>query len=266
MKFQDYLNESVGAYKTEIKDGDLIEMIKANCKKYLSDKNRKMIYRGMNGKTSYLCDTSYTKRKSANTSNVYTVILDDTLPSEFPRRSQSIICTTSYDYASKYGDTFVILPCDNAKIGCTNQSDIWLAKYANKSFDLYNLAEMFPRNTKIDTIEDFATFIFDKYFSDIVEADKHKATPIYPFFASAIKLYNTDGSFPENISDSDFKSLMISEIVKNIKKDMSAKELVFNTIALNDTSTIPENTEIWIGGKSIAVPIRVWEDTLEDIL
>lgn len=108
--------------------------------------------------------------------------------------------------------------------------------------------------------------IYKKYFSDIVESDKHKDSPIYPFFADAIKLYNEDGAIADDISDKDFESLMVDEIIKTIKKDMSPESLNFTAIPINQTSKIANiNTEVWIGGKSIAVPINTWKKIKTEI-
>ena len=76
-----------------------------------------------------IADPSKTERKSANTTNYYTVILDN-IPSmaEYPKRSKSFICTTSHlkarDFA-RQSTPYIIIPFDNVDIGVVNSGDLW---------------------------------------------------------------------------------------------------------------------------------------------
>lgn len=78
----------------------------------------------------FIIDAKKGKRSSKNTTNYYTVILDnifDTVPSYkyFPKRSESIICTTSTKTASHYGTPYVILPFEETILGSVTEDDIW---------------------------------------------------------------------------------------------------------------------------------------------
>lgn len=68
------------------------------------------------------------KRKSRNTTNHYTVILDEVLPKEFPKRSGSIICTNFFNahYADQYGGPHYIFPFNGVKIGVCPNYDMWV--------------------------------------------------------------------------------------------------------------------------------------------
>ena len=66
-------------------------------------------------------------RVSRFTSNYYTLMLDN-LPAwnGWPKRSQSIICTTSIHKASNYGIAkYLVLPMNGARIGVCPEADIW---------------------------------------------------------------------------------------------------------------------------------------------
>ena len=101
----------------------------------------KPIYRGDSVylfNSAFACvDTTKTLRKSTNTTNYYTIILDN-IPSRagFPKRSRSFIATTDSDYANDYrhdapdwrdkdAGLYILVPFDKTKIGVVNASDMW---------------------------------------------------------------------------------------------------------------------------------------------
>jgi hypothetical protein len=94
-----------------------------------------IIYRGernIENNISYVIPGS---RYSQNTSNHYTELFSEILPSwkDFPKRNHSVICTTDYNKSNNYGGkVYVILPKNGTKIGVCSESDIWY------SFPLFN--------------------------------------------------------------------------------------------------------------------------------
>jgi hypothetical protein len=74
-------------------------------------------------------DPSKTERKSQNTYNYYTVLLDNNpLCKAFPKRSRSFIGTTDRWNADSYssgGAMFAMIPFDGVKIGAVNDDDMW---------------------------------------------------------------------------------------------------------------------------------------------
>jgi len=91
------------------------------------------IYRGVmktsiRGNTG-IVDPSKSTRKSAYTSNYYTLIMSETEKwSKYPARSKSIVASSGINKASGYADTgklFFVLPHNNAKIAVASGEDIW---------------------------------------------------------------------------------------------------------------------------------------------
>lgn len=117
MDFKSFLNES---YKTSITRDNVLDILKTN-----GENN--ILYRGMkDGGDYFIIDGSSGSRKSANTENYYTLIIDEILKNtDFPLRTKSIICTKSKGKASKYGTTFVIIPLKGTKVASVNKKDIW---------------------------------------------------------------------------------------------------------------------------------------------
>lgn len=94
--------------------------------------NGKAIYRGLNyeatGDTVMVMDPAARKtpRKSANTHNYYTLWVDgSTKWSKFPKRSYSLICSTSIGTAESYGETYVVIPTIDTVIGVCPEDDFW---------------------------------------------------------------------------------------------------------------------------------------------
>jgi hypothetical protein len=131
-----------------------IKNIVTNCSEaVLLAKQNKFIYRGIRSIDSDIVHVEPSKfiRRSANTSNYYTMIIDS-LPewSMFPKRSQSIICSTNCEYARGYGGgySYVVLPVNGNKWGICPDNDIWGTKLynihivkLNKIFDKYHLPD-----------------------------------------------------------------------------------------------------------------------------
>lgn len=85
------------------------------------------IYKGLHlGFDAYKTDPKLLKRKSQYTSNHYTLLLSN-LPvwRNWPKRDQSLICSTSFEYARNYGDLYIVLPKNGSKIGICPNNDIW---------------------------------------------------------------------------------------------------------------------------------------------
>lgn len=109
---------------------EAINIIRNNCKEFLVDKKLK-IFRGV-GYDNEDSDFVLIKpsegliRRSANTNNHYTLLIDNSEEwSHFPKRSKSIICTTSLEHAHNYGYAYCVIPFDNANIGVCPENDIW---------------------------------------------------------------------------------------------------------------------------------------------
>ena len=134
-RFKQHLNErrkhdmSKARSKIILAD-DALEGIKKNCKQAINAYKKGIrVYRGTptgeSVKAKYLyVEPSKHKRKSANTSNVYTMILDNHPDwKKYPKRSESIICTNNL--AGAYGRAYVVFTKDRSNYGVCSSSDMW---------------------------------------------------------------------------------------------------------------------------------------------
>jgi hypothetical protein len=128
------LIDNVESHITELTKEDFNDMKSYCCKDF--DELDKPIYKGLNYRDmpksikSHLYFNPITKRKSANTKNYFTLLFDNSpYLGEFPKRSESIICTSDYEQAESYAvhKPHRVIPFDGAKIAICPKSDIWIS-------------------------------------------------------------------------------------------------------------------------------------------
>lgn len=106
-------------------------LLKTNCSEALKAfSTGHQIYKGLQLTGNfYKTDPSLIERASANTYNYYTILFSN-LPNwkAYPKRSRSLICSTSYQKAKSYAagnNPFLVMPFDGARIGICPTEDIW---------------------------------------------------------------------------------------------------------------------------------------------
>jgi len=101
-------------------------------------------------------------RKSANTQNYHTLLVDNMASwSAFPKRSQSIICTTDMMKAARYGGlggqgVYRVLPINGSTIGVCSDDDWW---------DSFSQFERFGVN--VASFNDDLEEVFIAFFNDV---------------------------------------------------------------------------------------------------
>ena len=244
MNFAAFLNESE-KHKQSISLEKAIEIVKKYCSKSLHVE----LWRGGNFYDDcYLMDTSSTVRRSANTSNHYTIILDKFLgEKDLPMRSKSFIMTGDSGTAGSFGSSRRIIPFDDAQIGNTGKEDLWYV-------DL---------NSKVDmTFEDFSALysrldINDKSYDQIVKDTLNLLK----------KLRDTD----EGDLDRDMEDFL--KLFKDADLDIKSIELElknifdFDSIGFNfytgDTAPKHTNHECWLSGKCLAVTDKIYDEIVK---
>lgn len=247
MNFKTYLLESVsdGKYKKIIDESAAIELLNKHCKNM--DFN-KPYWRGMsNDNKYYILEGALGERKSVDSSNHYTVLIDDLLKKEdkdFPLRSNSIICANNdnLNTAIQYGaKVYAIFPYDNVIIGTTKKEDIWFTSVKLGKF-----------NTSINDI------------NDMLHQAGIKATSLNDIVSQVELLF-------------DEKPRSLDYIQKKLIKRFDSKESVresfeaaynYNNLGITfGTSNIINNIsgprELWFGGKCIAIDYHIFKDLQE---
>ena len=243
MRFNNFLlNEGRGK---SIGESKAIENITNNCSHILKYYNNthKFIFRGIGDAIDdyiFIDPTKGKPRVSKGTKNFYTLLMDN-LPEwkKYPKRSQSLICSTSVQYAStysKFSHIYVVFPYNGANIGVCPTGDIWSC----------------GKDMNFDSLNMYLSFIFRNF--NISNGDKSwdRLYKSLNHVTKKIKEYNDEelesfmGGKPK---------IMISTLHKTKLDFLRTVAYIVNpTINKFDNCTtsninLKNNREIWIGDK-----------------
>lgn len=211
------------------------------------------IYRGMKDTGSIVVGSGkLLNRKSANTFNYYTLILD-VLPSweHMPRRSQSFICSSSPNGADGYGSRYRVIPLENQEIAIAPKSDFWVSFKHLGEISRY-IEDLDSFNRYLHTV---TAYIHKKYdFPYDVESIPTSSTN------DMIKyLYAMDNFFKNDYDPSDIDNRQVEQLYDNIKHHGSFLDVLdtafnpeFNDFRLTSAryySNPGKLSEIWLSGK-----------------
>lgn len=157
MRFKTFLLE--GWRSTVLEPEEAFKILKTKCSEAMS-LDEPLVYRGMmvdgSKETFHLSKPSQFERTSANTSNEYTVLIDNSSAwNDYPKRSRSLICGNikNMGYAEGFGRLGMILPFNGAKFGVCPSKDFWVGfketflKYGLNDLDEFNyiLRDLFKK-------------------------------------------------------------------------------------------------------------------------
>lgn len=171
----------------------------------------------------YLIDPKKSIRRSANTYNYYTLIIDNSKKwSKYPKRSKSIICRSiKVDPHYMYDpENYLVLPKNNSKIGECPADDFWfsfieLGNSMNELSQTLNRLLNFPRYTD----EELELNLIDD-LPDLKEYDKN-----YSLFKKACKRFDNWVKNETMFSINEIKKLYFIQWLNNWKGDPILKYL-----------------------------------------
>lgn len=252
MKFAAFLLES--KHKQSIDTEEAIEIAKNYCSNAI--KNGIELYRGGNfNDDAYLMDSSKTIRRSANTSNHYTIVMDHLIKDEnYPLRSKSFIMAAEDYIAGGYGSSRRrIIPFDDAKIGTAKQDDLWYVSLNTKILKYF-------------TFEDFAAMF------NSLDAPDTSYEKLLSFIVELLdKLIKRQEKDPDDISRSEEEFLKMFDGVKPTNADVEARlkdifdpkkiGLEFFTGATATDKNL--KGECWLSGKALAVTDEIYDEIVK---
>lgn len=221
--FKQFLSEEYVEKVDGLKDS--IDIVNRFCKDWLE--NPIEIYRGMRDSGQFITvNPIEKKRRSANTSNYYTVFFDELLPEEYPPRSYSLICSTSERKARGFGHTYQVIPFDGARIGIVGTQDLW-----NKGIKL--------GDSRVQDIDILNNRIRDALGSQGQDSWEDFVKEVH---AHSTAILDTFEMTPE-------------EFIDEIKDAYSARRMGFKAITTKDLGALNSHrdSEIWIGEKCLLV-------------
>ena len=252
MKLYNYLNENRSQEITEDQFDNLLEK---NCSDIIKiyKQTGEYIYRGLSGGRSPYIHIDPTKsiRKSRNTSNFYTIMFDEILPSwkKYPLRSKSIICATSVKVAMSYGKLYKVYPYNGSKIGKAPRTDIWLSfmNTFGDSLDVFNSSLLeIARFFGIDIQENKQSIIS---FAKELDELKNKHKDLY----KDEKIHNEFGVY--HLLPNYLKSN--KSFIEYVDGFLNAEKNGFSHYTTSNLKLNP-NKEIWIEGPCLMVDDNIY--------
>lgn len=154
--FKTFLRESQFTRETSLVSA--LSYAREHCKLAMANMDKGVfVYRGVRGSNPdyLLVDPKVSKRKSANTNNLYNLILSNSPKwALYPPRDNSIICTTNHEYSTGFGSEYLVIMPDDARVGECCDEDLWnsfktIIEFGIQSMHEFNLF-----------IEDFIKIVF----------------------------------------------------------------------------------------------------------
>lgn len=208
-------------------------------------------------------DSTKTARKSQNTSNWYTAILDAHPDRQhFPKRSRSFIATTdkiyAQDYILRHSDLSIIIPTDTAKIGLVNDEDMWNTPLKGIPGWRGNIEDF------NHVLTQFAKSLFDTPTVTVQELEmldvqlKKGNGMCIKALVSAMKDFT---SISVTQKDIDELSKNFLSIIWNAYSEGSTGHSVVTT------ATMPHryDGEVWVGGEVIMISLPMWKQLRQEI-
>lgn len=259
--FKMFLEASAGDHQPKYDhtaDDEAIKIIETKCKDaipmILADK---MIYRGdkrspakesSNDATkagAWVVDTSATERKSQNTTNHYTVILDNhPAYKSFPKRSRSFICSTDWGtargFSPSHDSVLVVIPFDGTKIGICNDMDLWdtTIKLFGQVMGIRSLNRALEKMGVKDNFNDIVRFS-----NELAEGDPKAVEKFEKVFGKDASIKGTN-TFLDEI----FNALMPDKI-----------DMTHATTATLGVGKYRDR-EVWVGGKVLLIAMSRWHE------
>ena len=256
-------------------DEKILDKLKQECPiawNYYEKREKPPFYRGLSGNRASVLYGDSSKgrlRKSANTTNYYTMLFDHILPSwkDYPDRSRSWICTSSHYYASGYGSTYYVFPIGNPNLGVCPRRDIWgsftprFGSLPGFNVMLVKISKILkvPRGATVERINnlfDKINELSDEYIDDVLckkfnDSNYGNIGNSSRFMKGFIEYRKRGGSF-----------------IDYVDKEMSPSENNFHLISLDEYASNYglDDNEIWFSGPSYFVLNYVLNYELEKLV
>lgn len=264
MRYKDFLTEDRG--KSTSYD-ETMDLLRNHCMNAVDDyyKGHKLFRGYYSNKSDYFyIDPKKGKpRRSAYAGKNYYTLLMDNLPSwkNYPKRSQSIICSSKYEKASEYtyssNNIYIVFPYDRSKIGVAPDDDIFV------SFDLYSrYSSGFASGRTFNRFLENLLY----HYSDNRNIDKDWNT-LKKAFKDFDNNYDNLKSIDSDVIEGFNKTLILNNYKGNIIKmfDKIMSPTANNFKLVTDISKIPDNRECWTDGKCVLIKASLIEDVLDNI-
>ena len=249
MRAIEFITElEIKPYKSQVLNVDAaVALLNKKCKQSLAMIHAPL-WRGMRNHDEPIIsiDPRQSKRKSQNTTNYYTEIIDHSPYFEgWPKRSKSLICSSGQGYAHNYAHggagVYAIFPYDNVKIAVCPEEDMWSTPVMMSGLGI-DLGE------NGDDMSGFNRFL--RYDLGLSES--------YPEMIRQLKS-STFAAALENVraelSAAQRRDVVTPEnFLAYIQKNLSPQHCGFRLMTIEQYAKYPPNNkECWVGGPVVAI-------------
>lgn len=267
MKFLKYFEKYDKPTSEKLSISECKQLFLENCTEFDLD-SEYFITRNVDMKDDgpFIVDPKSFDRKSANTKNYYTYIIDNSKNwKDYPKRKNSIIC----EYSNRVRN-WLVIPYDNSKWGVCKTFDFWWS--FDKILPISSLSEFNSSLSRISYllgIQQLRDDTKENFFNDIdILTEKLQSTSLEDFE----KLYHRV-DYNSNREDDIiflFKKLQTYDSVRVALEDMlDPKD---NGVELMDYKSIMELTglygrEVWTDSKCLLIKTNEWsyKDDIEKL-
>jgi len=260
MKSTDFLNEAeVTPYQfKDLPVKKAVALLNEHCRQSLAMIHNPL-WRGMRNhdKPIVMIDPSTGERKSQNTSNYYTELIDNSPYFEgWPKRSKSLVCSSSQDYSDSYAGAdglYALFPYDGVPIAVCPDEDIWATPVTMPGLGLsYGPSE--------DSLNEFNHFLryslnLPSSFKDMVKVVKS------PRFSDDLENWRSQ------LLPAEQREVVTPEtFIDYVQYHLSPRECGFRLMTIAQFAKFPPDTkECWVGGPVIAIRADVYKQFVDAV-
>ena len=269
--FKDFLAEKiiVAPKVSELDIANAIKLLNKHCKNGLAAiTNGGVIFRGSKSYANVkfgVVDSTSSFRTSRDTNNVYQIMMDSSSALvDYPRRSNSLVCSTDLDDASSYGSPMVVIPFDGTKIAISKNFDFLHVKPKNSLIGIYS---------GLEGLDNISTFIRDVMIEFCRKTkQKNPKVDIDSYEAAIIvnpEKFCDEWTYGFDLEARDSKKLR--SIVMGSKtpfRDLSSTIMTPYTLDLKLVEfggKLPFESECWFSGKCIIINPLVFAGILHSL-
>jgi hypothetical protein len=209
-------------------------------------------------------------RTSAHTSNEYTVLMSN-LPewNAFPKRSESLICSFSQDFASDYGQTYGVVLPNKFRLGVAPNFDIWESfPVLNKTFGFeYGMSHFNDSISEITNIRANAKTTVEDIQNTLAKVQ-----------SIVIKALKSDPDMIQRLRHNPLAKYIIANISSDaaptalfdvIRKCMDPKANGFKVLTNIDELPMVKSrksSEVWTDSQLLLIDLNTYEDLRDRVL
>lgn len=288
---------------SDLPKGDsIVDYLLKNCSESLKAlENDSVLWRGdKNRINGSIIDSTNAKRFSKDTNNLYQLMMEKSkLFSNYPKRTNSIICTSRYGTATAYGNPYAIFPTNGTKIVVSNCSDFigMMPKsgffsgislndisYAFENFFSFlgishrikveSLTDIDDKLSKYSPVEILALLSVLNSFRFSIPNFPNNLKALYQFNVFTNRDYIIDKlkTYVEWIKEHGVGEGSFEQVLKALehKKSFSAfcDQLTPENLDLklvNPGDKIKDDVECWFSGKAVIIPIKEFSQILHQL-